>query len=182
MNDLAKTDSRIKIISKENGGVQSARNRALKEVTGDYIAFIDGDDWVHYQYFETLMQAQEETAADVVICDYMTISEPVKDKEINQEEVKKYKVEIAELINDETMKTRIWGRVYSKTIVDSIRIPDNLLMGEDKAYNLLALCCNENIRITLVKEKLYYYYQRNDSIVHTTRHSNLIYATKYLIE
>ena len=99
-----------------------------------------------------------------------------------QEEVKKYKVEIAELINDETMKTRIWGRVYSKTIVDSIRIPDNLLMGEDKAYNLLALCCNENIRITLVKEKLYYYYQRNDSIVHTTRHSNLIYATKYLID
>ena len=69
LNDLAKTDSRIKVISKQNGGVQSARNRALQEVTGDYIAFIDGDDWVHYQYFETLMQAQEETSADVVICD-----------------------------------------------------------------------------------------------------------------
>lgn len=182
LNDLAKTDSRIKVISKQNGGVQSARNRALQEVTGDYIAFIDGDDWVHYQYFETLMQAQEETSADVVICDYTTAAKPVEDKKINQEEVKKYKIQIDELINDETMKTRIWGRVYDRKLVDNIRIPDDLLMGEDKAYNLLALCSNENIRITLVKEKLYYYYQRNDSIVHTTRHSNLIHATKYLID
>lgn len=158
LNDLAKTDSRIKVISKQNGGVQSARNRALQEVTGDYIAFIDGDDWVHYQYFETLMQAQEETSADVVICDYTTAAKPVEDKKINQEEVKKYKIQIDELINDETMKTRIWGRVYDRKLVDNIRIPDDLLMGEDKAYNLLALCSNENIRITLVKEKLYYYY------------------------
>lgn len=182
LKKLEKTDSRIKVINKKNGGVQSARNRALQEVTGDYIAFIDGDDWIHYQYFEILMQAQEETRADVVICDYMTTSHLIEDIKINIEKVKKYKIEIEDLINNETMKTRIWGRIYSKNIIKNIKIPENLFIGEDKAYNLLVLCNNDNIVITLIREKLYYYYQRNDSIVHTIRHSNIIYATKYLIE
>ena len=45
-DDYAKTDSRVKVIHKENGGIMSARKAGLKVATGEYIGFVDGDDWI----------------------------------------------------------------------------------------------------------------------------------------
>ena len=64
-------DSRIHVFSKENGGQSSARNEGLKHCTGNLIAFIDSDDWIHKDYFKTLLEYQKKNDYDVVVCNYV---------------------------------------------------------------------------------------------------------------
>lgn len=69
-DEYAIKDSRIKVIHKINGGVSSARNTGLDIAKGEYITFIDSDDWVDSNYFLTLYKAAIETNADLVICGF----------------------------------------------------------------------------------------------------------------
>ena len=59
-------DSRFKLIHQENGGVAKARNNCLRHMTGDFIAWVDSDDWIEDDYFERLIRTQERTGADMV--------------------------------------------------------------------------------------------------------------------
>lgn len=68
MNGYAARDTRIKAIHKENGGVTSARLRGLAEATGDYIGFVDGDDWVEPRMFAKLLENAEKFSADISHC------------------------------------------------------------------------------------------------------------------
>ncbi len=63
-------DSRIKVIHKKNGGLVSARKEGMKCSTGEYIGYVDGDDWIDDTYFESQIMAAEKTGADVVISGY----------------------------------------------------------------------------------------------------------------
>lgn len=67
---LAKTDSRIRVIHKENGGAATARNAGLDAATGDFIAFVDGDDLIHPQYLEFLLRNLLDHKADIAMCHY----------------------------------------------------------------------------------------------------------------
>ncbi len=67
-------DSRIHVVSQENKGVSYTRNELLHRASGEYIAYIDGDDVVHRQYFEVSLNTALTTNADVVMCRYMRYS------------------------------------------------------------------------------------------------------------
>ena len=67
---LAKRDSRIRVIHKENGGAATARNAGLDVAKGDYIAFVDGDDSIHPQYLEFLSNLINRSGADIAMCHY----------------------------------------------------------------------------------------------------------------
>lgn len=75
LEEIARNDSRVTVVSGENGGVSAARNRALKLAAGDYIAFADGDDLLEPGYFSTLAAALEETGADMACCGYTRVYE-----------------------------------------------------------------------------------------------------------
>lgn len=68
-DEFARKDSRIKVIHKENGGLSSARNAGLDIATGDYIAFVDSDDWLELDMYEVLVSAISETNSDIATCD-----------------------------------------------------------------------------------------------------------------
>ena len=70
-------DKRIKIADKANGGVSSARNKGLEIATGDYIGFIDPDDWVESNMYESLYQKVTSDNYDVAICNYVQESNGV---------------------------------------------------------------------------------------------------------
>lgn len=70
-NEYAKKDSRIKLISKENGGLASARQAALEVCTGEFFCACDADDWVEPRMYELLYKKAVETNADIVMCDYV---------------------------------------------------------------------------------------------------------------
>ena len=67
-DEWAKKDNRIKVIHKENGGAATARNRGISLATGEYIIFIDSDDWIESAMFEILLTAMQEEKADIVEC------------------------------------------------------------------------------------------------------------------
>ena len=69
LEDYSKRDKRVVVINKKNAGVSSARNAGIKIATGEYIAFVDSDDWIHEKYFEYLIRGID--TADLVICNYI---------------------------------------------------------------------------------------------------------------
>lgn len=75
----AASDSRIKVFHKENGGVSSARNTGIKASKGEWICFVDSDDWVEPDYLEKLYKTVFEKQADVSICGFtMDVRKPEK--------------------------------------------------------------------------------------------------------
>ena len=182
LKEYKKRDPRIIVIDKENGGLPSARNAALDCCSGDFIAVVDGDDWVHNQYFEILLNVQRKTEADVVICDNMVCSEDNgEDKEYHDEDYTIKCFGLNQLIKDSNGKNRIWGRIYSKNIIEKNRLPQDINIGEDILFNMYVLCQQDSIKIASVDLKLYYYFNRADSIVHTVKHSDIVYLSFYFL-
>jgi len=81
-DDYAKKDNRIKVIHKENGGLSDARNAGLDVAAGDYIAFVDSDDYIAADFVETLLFQLEKTDADVAMCSYRTTASKDFDQSI----------------------------------------------------------------------------------------------------
>ena len=76
-DEWAKKDSRIKVIHKENGGVSSARNAGLDNSFGDYIGFVDGDDFIENDFYECLYDNLVENGADISFCSFKTLDEKI---------------------------------------------------------------------------------------------------------
>ena len=72
-DEWAEKDSRIRVIHKENGGVSSARNAALDIATGDYIGFVDSDDWIEPEMYSSLIQKISESGKNIALCSYLSL-------------------------------------------------------------------------------------------------------------
>lgn len=74
-------DGRIKAFHKTNGGLSDARNYGLERASGDYVCFIDSDDWLDLQFIEVMLGALVDTGSDIVECDYLSTdrSQPIPD-------------------------------------------------------------------------------------------------------
>lgn len=72
-------DERIKIINKENGGLASARNRGIEEATGEYIYFLDSDDWIEVNTIEVLVE--ESNNLDIIYSNFGILMRKIKKKE-----------------------------------------------------------------------------------------------------
>lgn len=145
LHAYARKDPRVIVIDKENGGIVSARNAAINVATGDFISFIDGDDWIHHQFFEVLMSVQEREIADVVICGYERCTDIVHGAEIDRD-IASTLADTATLLNDAHARTHIWGRIYAKELIPKQISSPDIVMGEDTAFNLLFLCKSDRYR------------------------------------
>ena len=74
-DNWAKIDSRINVIHQKNSGVSAARNIGIKSSLGDFITFVDGDDFIDSDMYETLVSAYLKNGADIVGCSFKTIDE-----------------------------------------------------------------------------------------------------------
>ena len=73
-DEIAAKDNRIRLIHKKNEGVSIARNIGLSMVTGEYVGFVDSDDWIDADMFENLVREIEKYDADIVMCDATTVA------------------------------------------------------------------------------------------------------------
>ena len=73
-NEYERIDSRIRAIHKKNGGPSEARNVAIEQAKGEYIAFVDGDDWIDEDMYENMYLAIQKSKADLAICAYKEVS------------------------------------------------------------------------------------------------------------
>ena len=127
-NEYAEKDSRVKLISKENGGSASARQVALEASTGEYICACDADDWAEPDMFEKLYKKAVETGADIVMCDYW--SEYPDGKLVEQ----KYPYELSErndllddLLNGLFPKA-IWNKLIRRDFLLANQLADQSLL------------------------------------------------------
>ena len=185
LKEYQSQDSRITVISQENGGVSKARNTGLKAAKGQYICFVDSDDWVHPQYLEALLAGIEKTGADLSIARYKEIydyEEIIKNEPIS---VADNLTEISRdnLLNNYKLKSRCWGKLYKKEIAQDLYYAENIRLGEDSLYVYQYLGrLSYSSKVYFVDSILYYYYhEREDSAIHTINYKDTINLVDHFI-
>lgn len=169
-NEWATKDRRIKVIHKENGGVSSARNKGLEIAKGEYIGFVDPDDYIDLNMYEKLIKSASENNSDVV---YSGFNEVIDDKIVPYKEYNLHKL-IDHNISVYFYKKKntvvygsIWRGIYRKNFIKDIKFDTNFKCGEDLYFNIEVI--NRKPKISIVDEKLYYYLKNPNSCVNTYR-------------
>ena len=184
LKEYAAKDSRIKIIDKPNGGLASARNAGIDAATGEYVAHVDSDDWIHRRYFEIFIKALEKCGdSDAVIFNLISTSDTIEDKPIDADSLHYDAGGIELLRKYRFSRVYIWGRVYKRSLIGDFRQPLNVSMGEDRIFNLSVIGKKRDVKLTVVDDAyLYYYFKREGSIVHSSNVKGLLPAAEYVFE
>lgn len=136
-DNYEKRDRRIKVIHKSNSGQGEARNRGIDIALGEYLHFVDSDDWIHPQMLEVLYNGAISNNVKLSACTYKEVS-----KQIDFEDVKDYKFEIIDgvkwFINDNISAIVPVAKLYHKDLFDDVRYPkDKKREDEFTTYKLL---------------------------------------------
>lgn len=171
-------DKRVNVYHKENGGISSARNFGLDNMTGDYVCFIDSDDYISANYLSTLYKLLNDNDADIAQCEFTkfyTDEDPIVTKNISNIKVYKNENIMKEYFKQGDSEIRIhhnvWCKIYKKEIFDNLRFNEEIVY-EDLAIIYLLLSRAKKFAIT--NEVNYFYYKGNrDSFTNN-------YSLKYL--
>ncbi len=143
LNKMAGADSRIRVIHKDNGGASSARNRALEEIKGSYVAFLDADDFIESELYEQLYCAAKERQLDIVSASLREIYPG----DIVEEQVNDSNYPIIsgiEALCDmysyvDGIRTVVWDKLYRREVIAGIKFDEDIPYGEDTLYNCQAM-------------------------------------------
>lgn len=173
-------DERVRVITKKNGGVSAARNRGIAEAKGEWISFVDSDDWIHCQFFELLAKMQKNTVADVAGCSVQVVNDEVDMESITT--IKNYRlVTHEEILNDSAaryLKRNVVGKIYRKTLIGNNRFWVGQKIAEDTAFNVNVLFQKEDLRYVTTDVPMYFYFMRDESSAHTSPHSQMFRVVK----
>ena len=161
----ASQDKRIRVIHKENQGVAIARNVALAAAAGDYICFVDSDDYIDLEMCAHIVEAFQATQADVVTFGYYLVYDSGRRKEVRYIHTGEIGREEALLgIVAGTIGNYFWGKAYTREVLANIECPPGKAWEDMGTMYKIFLKAE---KLFFVDEKLYYYRQRMNSIVHT---------------
>ncbi len=163
INGLTQGDNRFIIISQPNSGVAAARNVGLGAATGDYIAFVDADDYVSPSYIESLLTAMESCGADIAMCDY----DRVYKNHIHPSPLG-LKAGTMEGLGDWWLRgvarsPELWNKLYRRSVILSSGAVFQTNCGEDLLFNL-SVAVHVHKAVTL-DQCLYHYVQRRGSVM-----------------
>ena len=173
LEQYAERDSRIKVVLQKNHGVSSARNRGLREASGDYIMFLDSDDWIDCETCENAMKVITQYRADIVMWGYVreyqhtskkvfplgnkiSVWSDTETKDLYRRMVGLVGTELSDPQKVDSIVT-VWGKLYSRHIVESIEFVDIKRLGtqEDALYNMMVFC-NANTVVYLPQAYSHY--------------------------
>lgn len=163
LRDYEDKDDRIIVYDVQNCGVSQARNIGLDNATGEYICFIDSDDWVHKQFFSTLLYYAEKENAEITVGGFIRTKNYLEDKQFLNKEIKTSLYKKEELLEKNIIKSYIFGRIYNRCVIQEHRFVNELKMSEDKLFNIEIILDNKDINVVVLDIDLYYYYYRFDS-------------------
>lgn len=166
LKNMKKKDSRIKLISQKNMGANAARKTGLKYANGEYINFIDGDDWVSNELAEKLYQIAKKEEVDIVCYDYYGTFDDGNNKAIVADKYKNiYGDKYLELLLSGKILQNIWNRFIKREFIEKTEFMNtpNSGMGEDLADNIILGLGNPNVFMS--DERLYFYYKRSTSAI-----------------
>lgn len=170
-NEYKQKDDRIRVIHKGNGGLSSARNAGIDLAQGEYIAFIDSDDWIDARYIETLYKMCEENDCDIAQCVHWDIW-----TEVNYHVDK---VTVPFIFNPRELACAFesielwqsilaWNKLYRIELFDDIKYPEGRLHEDEYTSYKLAWKAN---KVAVTYAKLYYYRRCRENSIKTSKYS-----------
>lgn len=185
---FAKKDARISVIHKENGGAATARNAGLDVMSGQYVAFVDADDYMEKTYLETLYDTLSKQKAQVALCSFQIVDEegrPVFIDSLHEEnssavENDGKRAQKPENIRKETVVTgneiilqglrghwehvAPWGKLYEAGLFEGVRYPHWMAYEDEHVF--IQIFDKTDI-VAIGTEKLYFYVQHSGSLMNT---------------
>lgn len=162
-DEYAERDSRIKVIHKENGGLASARNAGLNIAQGDYVGFVDSDDWIESDMYELLYKMCVENNCDIASC---TSKIYYNDKTVitgthpliihNKNEAMKA------MLEGELYDEVVWTKLFKRSLMQNIEFPVGMTY-EDTAFTYKVIHNSE--KVCCIGEPKYHYIKRDNSMM-----------------
>ena len=164
----AQIDPRIRVLHKKNGGLSDARNAGLDLATGDYIAFVDSDDWISLSMYEDLVSVAETEKADVACCSYIRLDDVTGKK---TEEMRFRRIQtlsgpeaVKAIFYGQPGNVVVWNKIYRSHLFQHIRFPVGQY-HEDNA--VLCPTIGQAQRVAFTETVGYFYRSRQGSIMHS---------------
>jgi len=166
-------ENKVKYIYQENSGVSSARNNGIALAKGNYIAFLDSDDYVLPKMYEKLLESATSNDADIVICNVLLENsfgvKKIAFKKLNF---------IADLSKASNLKKAFksignssWNKLFKRELISNIKFP-NIKRGEDALFVLEAML--NSSKIVFIPDALYVYFQNNQSVTNSVINEKVI--------
>lgn len=156
----------IRAFHKENGGVGSARNLGLSQANGDYIAWVDSDDYVTRDWYETIYAGLEKYNPDCLVFDYFYTRDDVDEP---QHIALPEKVELKSFVYEQSLerelKNFLWNQVIRAALLKKVKFNETYHMLED--YDVLTQVTPKFKKIVHIDKCLYHYVQTESSLTHT---------------
>lgn len=164
-NDYAANDNRFRVIHKENGGAASAKNAGLDAAEGEYVTFIDSDDWVEPDWLEKMLSAFDSAGVDIAECDftkeYLTHTEQGNDS-VRTTGVFSSQEYLGLYIKNWTCSL-FWNKLFKRSLTESIRFRKERRCIDDEFYTYKVIANAK--KIVRIEDALYHYRQRASSAV-----------------
>lgn len=168
INEIIREDKRVKVINKKNAGLIEARKSGFRDACGEYILFLDGDDWIDLNTTENLYRVAKNKNYDIVCYSFKYAYEDGLTEEYDLNIVGEVESEnFLSLILKNKILTSIWSKFIKREFLinNKITFPENITYAED-----LALSCAMAIKkpkVYVTNNKYLYYLQRSNSITNT---------------
>lgn len=165
---IKQADHRIKVYHKQNGGLSDARNYGIEKSTGDYLFFLDSDDYISKYLIELLYQSAKKYASDLVISSLYDFHINEKISEDSPEDNKSYIISKEECYKQMFMQNKIdvnaTAKLYSRKIFSKIRFPKGALYEDIQIIDKTIEASNI---ISIITFRGYYYLQRKNSTIYS---------------
>ncbi|WP_346867985.1 MULTISPECIES: glycosyltransferase family 2 protein [unclassified Clostridium] len=196
-DEYALLDNRITVIHKKNEGLSASRNIGIDVAKGNYLAFVDSDDWIEESMFEIMYNTIVTNDADMVVCNYY---EDYGMKSYIPKVAKAYYSEkkcfnnvqaLEQLYKINWIFSLSWNKLYRKRLFGSFRYKEKVCFEDEFIIHNLLFKCN---KVIYLPQYFYHYYQREGSILHSKfnvsrldqieaiRQQILFYRSKKLID
>lgn len=162
-DQLALRDPRIRVIHKENGGLSDARNRGIEESSSDLIGFIDSDDYIDEDMYETLYHQMLKSKADLSMCGHYDVYHQIPERQVDDIMTWELKPEeaIKMVMEAKILSVTAVNKLYKKELFEHLRFEIGKI-AED-AFIMIRLI-NQCQKVVATNEKKYYYVHRENSI------------------
>lgn len=170
-DEWALKDYRIRVYHQKNGGVSVARNMGLTLASGEYVMFVDADDWIAPDTVQTLYELLQEHQADVSTCQYIEIFEgqeqlarEQEQKEVGEKPQIKAATEKVEAGVQLLLPWAVYCKLYRRSLLEKIRFKPYKI-AEDLLFNTEVICDTDFEKVVTTNRRMYYYFIHGNSAI-----------------